>query len=116
VIHSLRRKPMALMGLVYRDSLFPREAYRRMFEHLLEHEGEHAACRMTVDLLAMAHERACEAELAGLLEADLAARRCPDIAALRSRFSPDPEQLPQVDVKLGRLASYDSLIGWGEAA
>ena len=57
VIHSLRRKPMALMGLVYRDSLFPREAYRRMFEHLLEHEGEHAACRMTVDLLAMAHER-----------------------------------------------------------
>ncbi len=29
VIHSLRRKPMALMGLVYRDSLFPREAYRR---------------------------------------------------------------------------------------
>lgn len=116
VIHSLRRKPMALMGLVYRDSLFPREAYRRMFEHLLEHEGEHAACRITVDLLAMAHERACEAELAGLLEADLAARRCPDIAALRTRFSPDPEQLPQVDVKLGHLASYDSLIGWGEAA
>ena len=107
---------MALMGLVYRDSLFPREAYRRMFEHLLEHEGEHFACRMTVDLLAMAHERACEAELAGLLEADLAAKRCPDIVALRSRFSPDPEQLPHVDVKLGRLASYDSLIGWGEAA
>nr|WP_233999995.1 IS21 family transposase [Porphyrobacter sp. TH134] len=116
VIHSLRRKPMALMGLVYRDSLFPRDAYRRMFEHLLEQEGEHSACRITVDLLAMAHERACEAELAGLLEADLAARRCPDIAALRSRFSPDPEQLPQVDVKLGHLASYDSLIGWGEAA
>ena len=107
---------MALMGLVYRDSLFPREAYRRMFEHLLEHEGEHSACRITVDLLAMAHERACEAELAGLLEADLAAKRCPDIAAMRSRFSPDPEQLPHVDVKLGRLASYDSLIGWGEAA
>jgi len=107
---------MALMGLVYRDSLFPREAYRRMFEHLLEHQGERAACRITVDLLAMAHERACEAELAGMLEADLAARRCPDIAALRSRFSPDPEQLPQVDVKLGPLASYDSLIGWGEAA
>jgi hypothetical protein len=66
--------------------------------------------------LAIAHERACEAELAGLLEADLAAKRCPDIAALRSRFSPDPEQLPHVDVKLGRLASYDSLIGWGKSA
>ena len=29
VIHSLRRKPMALVGMVYREQLFPREAYRR---------------------------------------------------------------------------------------
>ncbi|WP_249902396.1 IS21 family transposase [Sphingobium sp. Ndbn-10] len=116
VIHSLRRKPMALMGLVYRDSLFPREAYRRMFEHLLECEGERGACRIIVDLLAMAHERACEAELAGLLQADLVARRTPDIAALRARFSPDPAALPEVVVELGELASYDSLIGLGEAA
>src|SRR4051794_20739550 len=28
VIHSLRRKPMALLNLVYRDALFPRPAYR----------------------------------------------------------------------------------------
>ena len=32
VIHSLRRKPMALLNLVYRDRLFPREAYRRTFD------------------------------------------------------------------------------------
>ena len=32
VIHSLRKKPMALMNLVYRDQLFPREAYRQTFE------------------------------------------------------------------------------------
>src|SRR5436305_13483988 len=29
VIHSLRRKPMALLNLVYRDRLLPRYAYRR---------------------------------------------------------------------------------------
>src|SRR5690606_13570142 len=29
VIHALRRKPMALLSLVYRDQLFPRDAYRR---------------------------------------------------------------------------------------
>jgi len=28
VIHSLRRKPIALFNLVYRDHLFPREAFR----------------------------------------------------------------------------------------
>ncbi|MHB1103472.1 MAG: hypothetical protein ACYC0C_12020 [Devosia sp.] len=27
VIHALRRKPMALLDLVYRDQFFPREAY-----------------------------------------------------------------------------------------
>ena len=31
LIHSLRRKPMPLTNLVYRDQLFPREAYRRTF-------------------------------------------------------------------------------------
>lgn len=34
VIHSLRRKPMALLNLVYRDRLFPRDAYRRTFDLL----------------------------------------------------------------------------------
>ena len=37
----------------------------------------------------MAHERACEAELADLLAQDLDEGRLPDIA-LRTRFSPDP--------------------------
>jgi hypothetical protein len=29
VIHALRKKPMALLNLVYRDQLFPRPAYAR---------------------------------------------------------------------------------------
>jgi hypothetical protein len=36
VIHALRRKPMALLSLVYRDQLFPRDAYRHTFDRLLE--------------------------------------------------------------------------------
>ena len=36
VIHALRRKPMALLNLVYRDQLFPRDAYRQTFDRLLE--------------------------------------------------------------------------------
>lgn len=116
VIHSLRRKPMALLGLVYRDSLFPRDAYRLMFDHLLEVQGEREACRTTVELLAMAHERACEAELAGLLSEDLTARRTPCLTTLRARFSPAPADLPEVVVELVPLSIYDGLIEQGEAA
>src|SRR5215471_18144722 len=52
VIHSLRRKPMALLNLVYRDHLFPRQAYARAFEALLAAGNERHACRTMVGLLA----------------------------------------------------------------
>src|SRR5205814_10215668 len=44
VIHSLRRKPMALLNLVYREQLFPRRAYQRAFEALLTGDSEKQAC------------------------------------------------------------------------
>jgi hypothetical protein len=40
VIHALRRKPMALLNLVYREQIFPRHAYQRAFEALLAGDGE----------------------------------------------------------------------------
>ena len=115
VIHSLRRKPMALMKLVYRDQIFPREPYRRTFERLVEALPERTACRQMVELLSLAHDRACEAELAELLAADIAADRLPDIVALHARFAPDPATLPEVVVKLAPLTDYDVLL-MGEAA
>ncbi len=111
VIHSLRKKPMALMGLVYRDQLFPRRAFRDMFEVLLEQTGEKAACRMIVDLLALAHDRGCEAELAAQIDEDLRQNRPPDMAALRALFSPPIEALPKVEVQMADLSSYDQLVG-----
>ena len=110
VIHSLRRKPMALMGMVYRDQLFPRDAYRRTFDRLIDRLPERIACRTMVELLALAHDRACEAELADILTEELAADRMPDMAALRMRFAPDPAMLPDVIVELVPLAAYDVLL------
>ena len=64
VIHALRKKPMALINVVYRDQLFPGRAYARAFGALLARESEKQACRTMVGLLALAHDRACELELA----------------------------------------------------
>jgi hypothetical protein len=111
VIHALRRKPMALLNLVYRDQIFPRDAYRRTFDRLLEKLPEKSACRIMVDLLALAHDRGCEAELASILTEDLAANQLPDMAALRERFAPDPAALPEVVVHLTPLSSYEELLG-----
>lgn len=110
VIHSLRKKPMALLGLVYRDQLFPRQAYRDMFAVLLEQTTQRAACRMMVDLLALAHDRSCEAELAAQLEEDMQQKRSPDIAALRTLFAPSCDGPPDVEVQLADLSTYDQLL------
>ena len=61
VIHSLKTKPMALMRLVYRDALFPRQEYRRCFE----------------------------AALAAQIDACLQQGRLPEVDRLRARFAPE---------------------------
>ena len=109
VIHALRRKPMALLNLVYRDQLWPRDAYRHLFDHLCERLSERGACKLMVELLSIAHDRACEAQLGKLLTEDLAADRVPDLQTLRTRFAPDLASLPEVQVYLTPLSFYEAL-------
>jgi hypothetical protein len=117
VIHSLRRKPMALLNLVYRDQLFPRRVYALAFDALLAGLGERPACRIMVGLLALAHERACEAELAVALEIALDDGVLPDLKALIERFRPKDTAVPVVVVTLPSLAIYDQIAAtMGEAA
>jgi transposase InsO family protein len=116
VIHSLRRKPMALLNLVYRDHLFPRQTYARAFEALLAAGNERHACRTMVGLLALAHERTCEAELADALDIELDAGRLPNLETLHRRFTPVEATIPHVTVELADLAAYDALIGSTQSA
>ena len=76
---------MALISLVDRAQIFPRDAYRRTFERLVE-KMPPAACQIMVDL-SLAHERACEAELADLA-ADLDAGRLPDLRGSVTLLAP----------------------------
>ena len=109
VIHALRKKPMALINLVYRDQLFPLRAYARAFEALMVAESEKQACRIMVGLLALAHDRACELELAQAIDADLDAGVLPDLDRMRERFQPDRATIPDVAVELVPLSAYDEL-------
>jgi hypothetical protein len=109
VIHALRNKPMALLNLVYRDQLFPRRAYARAFAALIATQSEKHACRTMVGLLALAHDRACEAELADAIDAVLDAGGLPDLDSLRRRFKPDRAIIPDVAVALVPLSTYDEL-------
>ena len=111
VIHDLRRKPQALWSSIYRDSLFPRTEYTEAWKMLQRDLPRRDACRRMVDLLFIAHEQACEAELAHVLAADIDAGHVPDPKALASRLAPRIMALPRdIAVAHPPLDSFDVLL------
>jgi hypothetical protein len=115
VIHALRRKPMALLNLVYRDQLFPREAFRHAWDVLVATQPSRHACRTMVGLLALARDRACEAELAIALRMILDAGEVPDLTALQQRFMPASMVVPDVTVTIPAAMAYDALLSAPQA-
>jgi hypothetical protein len=62
-----------------------------------------------VALLALAHDGACEAELAVVLDETLDAGALPDPIALERRFAPVAAAAPEVVVTLPSFDSHDAL-------
>ena len=63
-----------------------------------------------VGLLALAHDQGVEGELARALTQTLDEGKLPDLALLRTRFTPAAASAPVVIVQLPPLALYDSLL------
>ena len=72
---------------------------------------ERSACRLMIGLLALAHDRACEAELAAALDAILDGGDLPELAVLQQRFMPSAASVPMVTVLLPAAIAYDALLG-----
>lgn len=111
VIHALRRKPQALAGSVYRDGLFPRSEYAEAWTALSAGLPRKDACQRMVDLLWLAHDEGCEAELAALIAETLAQGNLPEARALKQRLEPRQRALPDdTPVELTDLTSFDALL------
>jgi len=109
-IDALKRKPQAFKGLVFRDALFPREAYRRMWEQLDLKLTQRQACQTMVALLEMAARDGVEGVLAQRLEVLLEVGELPDVKRLREEFVPRKAELPQVTVEIPPASIYDVLL------
>jgi hypothetical protein len=116
IIAALRAKPGALANLAYRDALWPRTAYRRAWDALLAAGSARDAARTMVGLLALAHDRGVEADLAAAIDAGLDVGKPPDLATMPRRFTPVAAAAPEVLVILPPLASFDRLIALAGAS
>ncbi len=63
-----------------------------------------------VGLLALAHDRGVEADLAVALDAILADGRLPDLQLLRTRFTPAVTSAPAVRIEMPHASAYDPLL------
>ena len=63
-----------------------------------------------VGLLALAHDRGVEADLAAALDTELDAGRLPDLADMVRRFTPTETAAPDVLVTIPPATVYDSLL------
>jgi hypothetical protein len=63
-----------------------------------------------VGLLALAHDRGVEGEIAATLDALLDAGELPDLASIQSRFTPRATSAPPVRIDLPRASAYDPLL------
>ena len=110
IIHSLKCKPMAMLNWVHRDGLFPCRAYRLCFEKAIDSVDSRSACRLTVNLLALAHERNCERRLGVEIQRCLNAGQLPDLKRMRELFEVDHGTVPAVKVAAASLDQYASLL------
>lgn len=110
VIHSLRQKPGALAGLVYRDQLFPRSEYHRCWERIEAAMPSAEAGRLMVGLLWLAHDQACEADLAIALTSILDAGELPVLKDLQARFARERSTPVDVPVNIPSAEAYDTLL------
>ena len=109
-IEGLKRKPQAFKGLAFRDSLFPREAYRRTWEQLDLRLTQRQSCQSIVALLEMAALDGIEGVLAQRLEELLAVGELPDVKQLREEFAPRKTEVPPVTVEIPAPGIYDALL------
>ena len=109
-IDALKRKPQAFQGLVFRDALFPREAYRRTWEALALKLTQRQACQTIVGLLELAAKDGIEAVLADRLDILLVVGELPNLKQLREEFAPRQAALPQVTVEIPPASVYDALL------
>jgi hypothetical protein len=109
-IDELKRKPQAFKGLVFRDALFPREAYRQTWEQLESKLTQRQACQTIVALLEMAARDGIEGVLAQRLDVLRLAGELPDVKRLREEFAPRRTEVPQVTVEIPPASRYDVLL------
>lgn len=113
IIHSLVTKPGAFTRYKYREELFPSLVFRRAYDALVAWRGERADVDYTriLSLAATTMEGPVERALEALLESG---ERF-DYADVKDLASPEPVEVPKIELPEIDLSIYDGFLQAGAA-
>lgn len=109
IIHHLVRKPGAFAQYQYREGLFPRQIFRKAYDHFMKHSptNGHKAYLRLLHLSAQTNE----GEVASLVEQALQAKQTLDVEVIRQALVPPSTTVPDVTIDEPKLEIYDLLLG-----
>ncbi len=113
LVKWLAKKPQAFRHYMYREDLLANHNYNLIWEHIDQTMEERAACKLLVRLLKLGYGHGCEKELADYILDRIANKKELNINYLESKFIPQQEPLPSVEITQHTLSSYNTLITEG---
>jgi transposase len=110
LVAHLMRKPGAFAGYVFRDDLFPSLAFRKTYDRLVESKPE----RADKEYLAILHYAAMgsEQDVETALELLLGGGSIPSLAAVKELTSVSIGVLPDIQIPVPELFTYDELLSF----
>lgn len=109
-IDSLRKKPRAFKGSVLRTYILPNDGYRDLWEYIEQQLDDREACKLMVELLALAKNHNCQKELSDEVIQLISQKKAINLAELQDKFNKNRPPKPLLLVKQHTLSEYTALM------
>lgn len=115
MIHSLIKKPQAFYHSLHKEDLLPNDQFKAIWSYIDKNMPKACACRFIVNALYLAASQNCEEEIACWIQEKINAKVELSLSQMQSKFAPEPESVPLIDVQQHNLQGYDLLISANES-
>ncbi len=109
LIDSLSKKPQAFRHYIFRNELYPTDAFRAAWDILDKELDERKACKTYVGILKLASETSEEA-VSKLIMVSIGEGKIPQLAEMQARLSKQNHYQVHVEIESRDLKSYESLL------
>lgn len=110
IVSALIKKPNAFRLCRYRDSIFPDDKYKLIWEYLERIESKNSSPKLMLRILKLAADYDCEKELSTDILKQINSKSSIDIEMLEAKYNSSNPILPNIQSIQHDITKYDSYI------